>query len=229
MKKISVLLLSLLVSVSAAAQMASVSVWQIAPGRNQEALAMARMMAPVIAEISDSQLSVGIDQFNRLHWVQVYENWEDWGESGDAWASDNSDKFAEVRANFPRTTPPLTTLVDRFEINIVKPSDPNFKANVTSVTKWDAQPGRLQESIATGRKFVDAHEKLGSSVSISSDLFGNSYYALNFESFTAMGRWIEKSRVSEEVRSVMASMADQERVAEVAARWRIRWIVRPGS
>ena len=228
MKKVSVLLLSLLVSVSAVAQMASVSVWQIAPGRNQEALAMARMMAPVIAEISDSQLSVGIDQFNRLHWVQVFENWEDWGKSGDAWATDNSDKFAEVRANFPRTTPPLTTLVDRFEINIVKPSDPNFKANVTSVTKWDAQPGRLQESIATGRKFVDAHEKLGSSVSISADSFGNSYYALNFESFTAMGQWIEKSRASEEIRSIMASMADQERVAEVAARWRIRWIVRPG-
>ena len=226
MKKIYALAFSLLFTLSAAAEVGTVSLWQVTPGKNQEAIARTTAFAPIMEEITGAQISVGMDQFNTIHWVQVYEDWEAWGKGGDALGQNNSEKFAEVIAKYPRTTPPIMTLADRFELNLVKMNSTD-NANVSWITQWDSRQGQQQTTIANAMQFVPVHEKLGGNIAISADNLGNVYYANSFENWAEMGRWIEATNASEDVATLWASLLTEEPVAEAVKHYRVRWFVQP--
>ena len=188
MKKSLILLLTVF-STSILADVAQVNIWKAHPGRMADMFDSA-MAAKAIHEKLGATVSIATDQNLNLHYVTIFDTWEDWGQfSGEMANSAEWDEYwTKALSN------PAAELVETLHVNNPDPAEPK---PVAIIYRWDVNPGKTQEMIARATEAIGIHNALGASASVNIDDIGNVHYEMTFDSWAAWGKFSAASQESE--------------------------------
>ena len=188
MKKTLFLLLTAF-STSILADVAQVNIWKAYPGRMADMFDSA-MKAKAIHEKNGATVSIATDQHLNMHYVAIFDTWEDWGKfSGKMLNNPEWDEYwTQALAN------PAAELIETLHVDNPNPSE--AKA-VAIIYLWDVDPGKTQEMIARATEAIGIHNALGASASINIDDIGNLHYEMSFDSWAAWGKFSAASQESE--------------------------------
>ncbi len=196
-----ILLLSV-VSASAYAQVLSVFIWDAPPGNDAQMYEIAGK-AKAIQEKLGAEVFIGTDQRGRMHYGITFDNAAARGKFTDslmadeAWQAFIADASQREGAATLQTVHNLRTAV----------AGSGENGPVIMVFQWRPKPGRGAEFIAQSTRAKKIHEKLGADVSVEADEKGNVFYAMNFASWEAQGKFADATAASEEWSAFLAEVS----------------------
>ncbi len=204
-----ILLLSV-VSASAYAQVLSVFIWDAPPGNDAQMYEIAGK-AKAIQEKLGAEVFIGTDQRGRMHYGITFDNAAARGKFTDslmadeAWQALIADASQREGAATLQTVHNLRTAV----------AGSGENGPVIMVFQWRPKPGRGAEFIAQSTRAKKIHEKLGADVSVEADEKGNVFYAMNFASWEAQGKFADATAASEEWSAFLAEVSKDPTAKQV--------------
>ncbi len=204
-----ILLLSV-VSASAYAQVLSVFIWDAPPGNDAQMYEIAGK-AKTIQEKLGAEVFIGTDQRGRMHYGITFDNAAARGKFTDslmadeAWQALIADASQREGAATLQTVHNLRTAV----------AGSGENGRVIMVYQWRPKPGRGAEFIGQSTRAKKIHEKLGADVSVEVDEKGNVFYAMNFASWEAQGKFADATAASEEWSAFLAEVSKDPTAKQV--------------
>lgn len=212
------LLMAWVLPLWAAAEVTSVFIWKSPPGY-QAGMFDTADKARAIHEEMGARVSVGADQFDRLHYVVTFEDAVARGAFLDGVAQNEA--FAALMADASQRRG-SASLEEVLTLRTVAPGNISEGTSLV-VYRWQPQPGRGQEFVEIARRAKAIHEKLGAKVSVAVDDRGHVHYAESFANWESQGKFEEALQKNEEWARFMEE-ASREPIATLVDVNRISWM-----
>ena len=171
---------SLVVSLSAAAQVLEVNIWKPMVGKGPQTYQYA-MEAKAIQEKLGATVSVASALDGRMHFALSFEDWSSWAAFGSK--MDASKDWAAFLNKI--NTDPSAELESNYLLNVASPGG---DGPVYQVFVWEANPGRVSELIENTLEAKVIHEKGGASVGVYVDQLNHVHYGMSFPSWEAWAK-----------------------------------------
>ena len=204
------LLLLFAVSASASAQVLSVFIWDAPPGDDAQMYEIAGE-AKALQEKLGAEVFIGTDQRGRMHYGITFDDAAARGKFTDSLTADEAWQALMADASQREGAATLQTVHNLR--TVVAGSGENGRAII--VYQWRPNPGRGAEFIGQSTRAKKIHEKLGADVSVEVDEKGNVFYALNFASWEAQGKFADATAASEEWSAFLAEVSKDPSAKQV--------------
>ena len=205
MKRIQILLMTLMVSASpvAFAEILEVYNWKANPGQAQKMLSVMNESAEIHralgAQVTINLLDVGSE--NQVDYVVRFDDMKQWGSFKDSLTTDKKWNDLWTKVSRKPTGELQMSLVGINTDSSVKASDFD-QPFVYGVWVWDPATGRTADVMAIHQKYKEVHESLGARVEIYSEGPGGTgsfHYCMLFNSWSDWADWSIKADVSSEL------------------------------
>jgi hypothetical protein len=196
------ILLLCVVSAGAYGQVLSVFIWDAPPGKDAQMYETA-MKAKAMHEKLGAEVFIGTDQRGRMHYGMTFENAVTRGRLTDRLPGDEAWVALMNEASQREGAATLQTV---HNLNTVVAGSPET-GRVIMVFQWRPDPGRGSEFVGLATRAKQIHEKLGADVSIEADEKGHVFYAMNFASWEAQGKFADALAGNEEWSAFQAEVA----------------------
>ena len=212
MKKIQILLITIMIAISSSAyaEVAEVYQWKADPGKSQQMLNNMVEAAEIHTELGATVgiYALNVGSQNLVDYVLRFDDNESWGVYKDKIAS--SEKFQRFWTKVSRN-PTGELQMSLTGINL----DASTKAAdfagpfVYGVWVWDPSPGYEAQLLQNFARAAEIHEGLGARAEAYSEGFGgtgNYHYVLFFDNWTEMGKFFNSMAQSKELAEFNASL-----------------------
>ena len=202
-------------SASAYAQVFTVFIWDAPTGHDAQMYETA-MKAKALHEKMGAGVFIGTDQRGRMHYGVTYDSAEARGKVADAMPGNKEFQALMQAASQQEGAASLVTV---HNLNTAVAGS-GGNGPVTMVFQWRPHAGQMGAFIARASEAKKIHEKLGADVSIEIDEKGHAFYAINFASWTAQGKFADTLANNEAWSAFLAENAKHP-IAEQVDTYRI--------